>query len=346
MLKRMLKFKKNNQEGAILVFSLLIMVMIIAITFAVLGIFLPKIKIASNPLKSAIALYAADSAVESCLYNLRKANQPAPRLAGIVLYLPFAEGSGTTTSDGSGSGNNGNLSGGATWSPSGRFGSAVAFDGISGLITVNDSPSLHLLNMTLEAWVNPSAINVGRRAVIFKERSGVSPPLDYGLYAADSAGSPPSGYISELSPSLNTYRAIGSSPLTTPMPGTWTHLAAVYTGNQVQLYVNGVLAGNRGTGNAVMNNASQPLHIGGNSILGEWFSGLIDEVRVYNRALSQTEIQASVPVSSGLVMGNGSTFSIYSPASGFTPSTCQEAIFDHRMVGNYQGVARSLEIYQ
>jgi hypothetical protein len=45
--------------------------------------------------------------------------------------------------------------------------------------------------------------------------------------------------------------------------------------------------------------SAAPLHIGGNAIWGEWFSGLIDEVRIYNRALTQTEIATDMSAAVG-----------------------------------------------
>lgn len=75
---RFIKTKNNFQRGAILVFALLVMSMIMSITFAVLGILLPKIKIASDPLKSVSAVYAADSGLEWCLYKNRDKPDPPP----------------------------------------------------------------------------------------------------------------------------------------------------------------------------------------------------------------------------------------------------------------------------
>ncbi len=63
--------RKNKQEGSILIISLLVLTVILSITFAVLGIFLPKIRIASDPIRSVVALYSADSGLEWCLYIYR-----------------------------------------------------------------------------------------------------------------------------------------------------------------------------------------------------------------------------------------------------------------------------------
>jgi hypothetical protein len=71
---------------------------------------------------------------------------------------------------------------------------------------------------------------------------------------------------------------------------TWTHLAATYSGAQLRLYVNGALvASTPVTGSYAVN--SNPLWIGGNAVYGEHFRGKLDDVRVYNRALTLAEIQ-------------------------------------------------------
>ena len=66
-----------------------------------------------------------------------------------------------------------------------------------------------------------------------------------------------------------------------------------YDGAALRLYVNGVLTATQARTGAIETNTS-PVRIGGNSPYGEFFQGLIDEVRVYNRALSQTEIQTDM----------------------------------------------------
>jgi hypothetical protein len=80
--------------------------------------------------------------------------------------------------------------------------------------------------------------------------------------------------------------------------GTWSHVAVTYDGANQRLYVNGVQVASRAqTGSMALGNG--PLRIGGNgSWATEFFQGLIDDVRVYNRALTATEIATdmSTPV--------------------------------------------------
>jgi hydrogenase maturation factor HypE len=73
----------------------------------------------------------------------------------------------------------------------------------------------------------------------------------------------------------------------------WTHVAATYDGATLRLYVNGTQAASRSVSGSIAT-SSGPLRIGGNSVWGEWFQGRIDEVRVYDRALSGAEIQTDM----------------------------------------------------
>jgi hypothetical protein len=73
----------------------------------------------------------------------------------------------------------------------------------------------------------------------------------------------------------------------------WTHLAATYDGAMVRLYVNGVQVSSHAQTGAISSSAN-PVQIGGDTIYGQYFQGRIDEVRIYNRALSQAEIQTDM----------------------------------------------------
>jgi Concanavalin A-like lectin/glucanases superfamily len=79
---------------------------------------------------------------------------------------------------------------------------------------------------------------------------------------------------------------------------TWTHLAATYTGATLTLYVNGIQAASLAVGGSIATSTGA-LRIGGNNVWPEWFSGVIDEVRIYNRALSQAEIQSDMNLGVG-----------------------------------------------
>src|SRR4029077_15836302 len=135
-------------------------------------------------------------------------------------------------------------------------------------VTVADAASLDLTGaLTLEAWVNPTAIVAGR-TVILKE-AGTEEV--YSLYADENMPRPLTAV--RINSAYNTTTGTTQLPI-----NTWTPLPSPYDGTPLRLYVNGTQVGSVATtGNIDV--SSGVLRIGGNSIWGEYFSGLIDEVR-------------------------------------------------------------------
>ena len=199
----------------------------------------------------------------------------------------FDETSGPTTADASGNNNTGTIAG-ATRVTSGRYGSALSFDGVNDIVNVADSASLDLTNRaTLEAWVNPSALGSAWRTAVLKEQPG---QLVYALYANNDF-SRPAGHLFTTS----DLAATGTAPLAL---NTWTHMAMTWDGTTQRLFLNGVQVASQAVGGTLVNSAGA-LRFGGNNVWSEWFAGTLDEIRVYSRALSQSEIQTDMttPVS-------------------------------------------------
>ncbi|MBN1527628.1 MAG: LamG domain-containing protein, partial [Thermoleophilaceae bacterium] len=194
----------------------------------------------------------------------------------------FDEASGTGATDASGRGNNGTISG-ATRTTAGRLGSALTFDGVNDWVTVPDAASLDLTNRaTLEAWVYPTALGGIWRTALLKERPG---HLVYALYANNDI-SRPSGHL------YTTGDLFTNGTAALPL-NTWTHLAMTWDGTTQRLYVGGNQVGTRAVA-GTLPNSTGVLRFGGNNVWSEWFAGRLDEIRVYDRALTQAEVQADM----------------------------------------------------
>jgi hypothetical protein len=197
---------------------------------------------------------------------------------GLVASYSFNEGSGGTVNDSSGNGNTGAISG-ANWT-TGKYGGALQFTGTSSWVSVADSTSLDLTTgMTIEAWVYPTATKTNWATLVMKERpSG----LAYVLYGS-SPQNQPNAYL------FTTTEQGVTAPNALPL-NTWTHVAASYDGTKLRIFINGTEAASTFvSGNITVSGGA--LRIGGNSVWGEYFIGKIDEIRIYNQALTQAQIQ-------------------------------------------------------
>ena len=136
--------------------------------------------------------------------------------------------------------------------------------------------------MTLETWVLPST-TTGWRTAIFKDGAG---DLVYGLYSNMNTNVP----RAEAVIGGTSRNAVGTALLPTNQ---WSHLATTYDGANLRLYVNGVLVANDG-GNREHRDLDRSAPDRRQHVFSEWFAGKLDEVRVYNRALTQTELQTDM----------------------------------------------------
>jgi hypothetical protein len=215
------------------------------------------------------------------------AGGPPPAPSGLVAAYSFNEGSGTTLIDRTGLGRTGTVSG-ATWSSAGRNGGALSFDGVDDLVTVADHNSLDLTTgMTIEAWVRPSSVS-GWRAVVQKMQGFEG--LAYTLYA----GSP-----TDMAAAHVTTTSVVRVPSTAPIGlNVWTHLAMTFDGTTVRLFIGGSQVASVAASGSIVTTTGV-LRIGGNGPPGGYFQGLIDDLRIYNRALSAAEIQSDMTTAVG-----------------------------------------------
>lgn len=199
---------------------------------------------------------------------------------GLVLEMHFNELSGSTAYDLSGYNNNGTIYG-ATRVQEG-FGRALSFDGVDDYVEIPDAPSLQIINqLTIIAWINET----GRKPIakIVSRRSG-----SYFYFLGIDNGKPYGGVGDGLSHSITI------KSFTMPL-NEWHYLAFVYddNNNKMYLYYDGILK------ETVNTTISLPAKIGVKLSIGadfegtqSFFNGLIDEVLIYNRALSESEIRA------------------------------------------------------
>jgi hypothetical protein len=188
--------------------------------------------------------------------------------------------------DRSGSANNGYYFNAATSSAKvfGKLGQALSFDGTNDYVGVPDATSLHITSaITLSAWVK-SVSNGDYQQIItkpFQDGNHTSPYFAYQLAVnPDSTirfGLSIGGSLIQLNTGQVTY-------------GAWTHLAATYDGSTMILYKNGVQIGSSAQSGA-FDSYNTALRIGTNGGNGESFLGSIDDPRVYNRALSASEVK-------------------------------------------------------
>ena len=193
-----------------------------------------------------------------------------PPPSGLVSWWP-GDGNTLDIADG----NNGTIVGGVTYS-AGRVAQAFNLNGTNAYVQVSNAPNLQITSqITLDAWINPTATG-GR--VIDKITAGGSDG-----YMLDTFGGKTRLIIGGASVS-------GATTLSTSV---FTHVAGTYDGTTLRVYVNGVLDGSLVAAGAIPSN-SLTLRIGADSTGASLFSGLIDEVEVFNRALAQPEINAIV----------------------------------------------------
>ena len=199
-------------------------------------------------------------------------------MSGNVLLFHADEASGATSfTDYSGLNNNGNCGLRCPQSVSGKINSGLSFISASSSIIVANVASLNpTTSITVEAWVkweiNP-ALGAPWASIVNKNLDN-----QYRLHHNSNNSK------FEFAIAMNYIAS-----LTTPLVGRWYHLVGTYDGSVIRFYVNGVEEANRNYSNAIPGSAN-PLVIGGRSDNSRFFNGSIDEVAIYNRALSSLEI--------------------------------------------------------
>ena len=213
-----------------------------------------------------------------CAFSVSAAAQPDK---GLVAHWDFNEGKGDVLHDRSSDNNHGKIHG-AEWVKCGK-GYALRFDGIDDYVNCGRRPSLDIRGaISLEAWVYPAGTPKGEAGVLGKQFSS---------------------YLLTYYTNANCYWYIcegGNHCRVGLSPGSWSHIVGTFDGTTMKLYLDGATVGSRQSKHRAIN-AGRNLFIG--CVLGDasaddpaytrtsYFKGLIDEVRIHTRALSEEEIR-------------------------------------------------------
>ncbi|MHC4118542.1 MAG: LamG domain-containing protein [Planctomycetota bacterium] len=213
-----------------------------------------------------------------------------PAQAELVGWWRLDEGSGTTAFDSSGNGNDATFQGSPAWVEDGKLGKAIRFNGTSDYLAAPDSESLDINGdqVSMAAWVNgedwPAANHVVRKVA------------DTGTGSIYMIRVQPDTVRVYLNTSAGETVIDGTTTLAT---NEWIHIALTYDGAEARIYVDGQLDVAVDV-SGELTQSDNELRIGRGEPAG-YFMGMIDDVRVYNHALTEDELLAAME-------GGGATY--------------------------------------
>jgi lysophospholipase L1-like esterase len=227
---------------------------------------------------------AGNASAQSSAVNVSTLAPPAG--GGLVVDLTFSEGTGSSTTDHSGNGNDGAFFNGASW-VTGQTGSGVRFDGGNDIVEIANSFTVDSPRgaITIIAWIYRETAQPGWRTGVLRQ-VGTGAFEHYLLGFLDN----------NFRWVVNTTSGYSSLTLGGPAPlQQWVHMVGTFDGATVRFYVNGVeqfSTPHTGT----LRTDSTPITLGSsyNSaalVPGEALNGRIDGVKIFNRALTATEVQ-------------------------------------------------------
>ena len=206
---------------------------------------------------------------------------------GLVGYWSFNDGSGKTAIDFSGTRNNGSLSGTSPAWVNGIAGSALSFTNLAHFVSVPTNTTITPASLSICGWFKASSYSA-LTVIMAKQRA---------LPSGANAGS--YGFVFRTVPSRMTFGicdAADSEHYATSSlqaTGVWQHWVGTFddTTKAQSLYLNGVLSQTVTTNITIGHSTNNPLLIGEYVLNLFPFSGVIDEVRLYNRAITAAEVQ-------------------------------------------------------
>jgi hypothetical protein len=207
-------------------------------------------------------------------------------LGGLIGYWKLDETSGRAVADSSGHGNDGEvLNGQPQWVSDGKRGGALLFDGKGEFVQIaNESKFDCVAEVTVAAWIKVNSFDKEWQAIVTKgdsawriQRNQSTNNIEFACSGLKiPSGSPYGGLYGEKN--VND--------------GKWHHVAGVYDGEKMIIYVDGGQDVSQPASGPIGTN-DQPVEIGENAAMnGRFWNGLIDDVRVYNCAIGRADIEA------------------------------------------------------
>jgi hypothetical protein len=237
--------------------------------------------------------------------------------ADLVAHWRFDETSGIIAHDASGNGHDGTIIGDPKWG-AGKIGGALEFNGTGDVV---DLGAFDVVGpgITLAGWLKPNGFGVNDGRVLTKADEWGENNHWWMLSTIAEAGEIRLRFRLKTTDGQNTTTLIADSGVLEI--GEWQHAAATWDGTTMRLYLNGEEVGSIAKGgDAVATDASVKASIGSQppdayatdiSHVNKFFDGFLDDVRLYNGALSQDEIQILMEASGGYPFAFGPT-----PADG------------------------------
>jgi hypothetical protein len=214
---------------------------------------------------------------------------------GLVAHWKLDDTVGTAAADSSGSANHGTFVGNPTWSDVAQLGNSLDFETSDGVDRVDAGNfAVKGSSLTLTAWIRQEdPLNDGR--ILIRSNGNNSADQSWGITVDET------GEVDFRVMAGGTWHRIQASSVVTP--GVWYHLASTYNGTTMRLYVNGaqVVSAAHPAGGKLDTNASRTVTLGDSPVGSRPFDGILDDVRVYDRVLTATEVSALHAEGGGLI---------------------------------------------
>jgi hypothetical protein len=206
-----------------------------------------------------------------------------PNVTGLMMHIGFDEGSGSTAGDNSGYGNHGTLNGDPKW-VAGFVGGGLEFNGAADYVDCGANPSLDITDeITIAAWVKIDS---------FEDWDGiVTKGIDQSPYTMQIWGNGSLRFGANWGTPTGGVGGGNWNSTTEMTAGEWVHAAVTYDGSTIRFYIDGERDSSEVTEALTFGTVNESLTLGCDFPGGdEYFDGVMDDVRIYDYALSRAEL--------------------------------------------------------